>query len=264
MPTIVDSIPSWRARRASLDGRRIGFVPTLGGLHAGHASLIERSVRENEVTVLSVFLNPTQFDKAGDLAAYPADFEKDRALARSLGVDYVFCPGPDEIYPDGYRYRVSESELSRGRCGAHRPGHFDGVLTVVLKLLQIVRPDRAYFGEKDYQQLELVRGMVRAFFVPVEIVACPTVREADGLAASSRNSNLTTRERRLAPAFPELLRSQASAAEVSRQLEAAGFGVDYVEDLDGRRFGAVRLGRVRLIDNIPLPDAPGLQSGGHT
>jgi pantoate--beta-alanine ligase len=215
---------------------------------------VERSVAENERTLVSVFLNPTQFDEPTDLAAYPADLEADRSLVESLGADYLLCPSRDEIYPDRYRYRVAEGELSRTLCGEHRPGHFDGVLTVVMKLLQIVSPTRAYFGEKDHQQLQLVRGMVEAFFLPMEIVACATVRESDGLAASSRNRKLDPEQRRLAPAFPALLRGAPRPGDVRRRLEEAGFGVDYVEDVTGRRYAAVRLGPVRLIDNVPLSE----------
>ncbi len=251
---LVRTVEAWRRLRAEapLASGSIGFVPTLGGLHAGHESLLGRSLEENDTTVLSVFLNPTQFDRQDDLDGYPASFEADSDLARKLGVDVLFCPAVDEIYPAGYRYRVTEGELSRRLCGAHRPGHFDGVLTVVLKLLQLVRPRRAYFGEKDYQQLELVRGMAADFFLDVEIVACPTVRDADGLATSSRNRLLPAEERRRAAAFPALLRSAEPPGEVRRRLEALGFDVDYVEDDADRRFGAVRLAGVRLIDNVRL------------
>ena len=251
---LVHTVADWRQQRAEagLTDDKIGFVPTLGALHAGHESLLRRSLTENRVTVLSIFLNPTQFDDPGDLTAYPGSFDGDLEVARKLGVDYVFCPTPEEIYPGGYRYRVSESELSGKLCGAHHQGHFDGVLTVVLKLLQIVRPARAYFGEKDYQQLELVRGMVREFFLTTEIVACPTVRHADGLAVASRNEKLNDAQRRLAPLLAALLASAESPDQVARELTAKGFEVDYVEELDGRRYAAARLGAVRLIDNLPI------------
>jgi len=251
---LVHTVADWRQQRAEagLGDDTIGFVPTLGALHAGHESLLRRSLAENRATVLSIFLNPTQFDDPGDLTAYPGSFETDLEVARKLDVDYVFCPTPQEIYPGGYRYRVSESELSTKLCGVHREGHFDGVLTVVLKLLQIVQPTRAYFGEKDYQQLELVRGMAREFFLPTEIVACPTVRHVDGLAVSSRNERLSDAQRRLAPRFTELLASPAAPAEVAKQLTALGFEVDYIQEYDARRYGAARLGDVRLIDNLPL------------
>ncbi|MEM7354527.1 MAG: pantoate--beta-alanine ligase, partial [Acidobacteriota bacterium] len=200
MPKLVHTVGDWqRLAESELAQQTVGFVPTLGALHAGHESLLRRSLAENDVTVLSIFLNPTQFDDPNDLGSYPGTFEADLEIAHGLGVDYVFCPTEQEMYPEGYRYRLSESELSTRLCGASRPGHFDGVLTVVLKLLLAVRPKRAYFGEKDYQQLELVRGMVRDFFLDVEIVPCPTIRHADGLAISSRNELLTPGQRQLAP-----------------------------------------------------------------
>ena len=253
MVQVIDSLEDWRRRRAALARRSLGFVPTMGALHEGHAALLKRSVADNDVTVLSVFVNPTQFDQPDDLARYPLTLDADRRLAESLGVDYLLCPDRRAIYPDDYAYRVTESRFSRRLCGDHRAGHFDGVLTVVLKLLNLTRPRRAYFGEKDFQQLELVRGLADAFFLDVEIVGCATVREADGLAASSRNKHLTPAERARARAFPRLLRSPARPDEIARQLEDRGFRVDYVDDIGGRRFGAVRLGQVRLIDNVLYP-----------
>jgi pantoate--beta-alanine ligase len=267
---VYESLDDWRAARRALSGR-IGFVPTMGALHRGHASLIERSVAECDVTVLSIYLNPTQFNNPDDLAHYPRTLEADLDMARELGVDVVVTPTYDALYPDGYRYRVEEGEFSGELCGAHRPGHFTGVLTVVMKLLNLVRPDRAYFGEKDYQQFELIRGMADAFFLDAEIVPCRTVREADGLALSSRNALLDTEGRRLAPRFHCLLRSPESDAAVRERLARAGFEVDYVETRHGRRFGAVTVhGRtrdVRLIDNVPAPatarsdDAAGVLPG---
>lgn len=254
MLQVVDGLEKWRAERACLSGRTIGFVPTMGALHEGHASLLERSVAENETTVLSVFVNPTQFDQEDDLARYPRTFDADRRLAEELGADYLLFPPYAEVYADGYAYRVTESPFSRELEGAHREGHFDGVLTVVLKLLNLVRPRRAYFGEKDFQQLELVRGMAKAFFLDVEIVGCPTVREADGLALSSRNRLLEPAARERAGAFPRLLGSNERPGEIVRRLEAEGFRVDYVEDVRGRRCGAVHVGGVRLIDNFALDE----------
>jgi pantoate--beta-alanine ligase len=163
-------------------------------------------------------------------------------------------PKASDLYPDGYRYRVIETEQSRELEGAFRPGHFDAVLTVVLKLLQIADADRAYFGEKDWQQLRLVQGMADAFFLPTAIVACPTVRETSGLALSSRNQRLSETDRQKAPDLHRVLTHAATAADARRDLSADGFSVDYVEDRDARRLAAVRLGRVRLIDNIPLGD----------
>ena len=240
----------WLAMRSAFAGRTIGLVPTMGALHAGHMSLIQRSRQEHAVTVVSIFVNPTQFDQADDLDRYPRRTERDLMLLHDAAVDVAYLPTPDEIYPDGYRYRVSETELSRKLCGAHRPGHFDGVLTVVMKLLNIVRPARAYFGEKDYQQLLLVRGMVQAFFMETDIVACPIVREPDGLALSSRNQNLNLAQRQLAPSLHRTLRESTDADGAHARLRQLGFDVDYVEDFNGRRLAAVRIGGTRLIDNV--------------
>ncbi|HEY5080025.1 MAG TPA: pantoate--beta-alanine ligase, partial [Opitutaceae bacterium] len=194
---------------------------------------------------------PSQFDNPDDLAKYPRTLDADLLLAGGLA-DLVLAPEPREMYPDGYSYRVTESSLSARLEGAHRPGHFDGVLTVVLKLLNLVRPHRAYFGEKDWQQLQLVRGMADALFLPVEIIPCPTVRDTDGLALSSRNLRLSPSARERAAAFPRILRESPAPSEAARALGGAGFGVDYVEDHDGVRLGAVRLEDVRLIDNVRL------------
>jgi pantoate--beta-alanine ligase len=222
----------------------------MGALHAGHMSLVERSQSENDFTVVSVFVNPTQFDDKKDLEAYPRNLESDLAMLAERNVDFVFAPSPVEMYPNGYHYKVQESEVSPLLCGAHRPGHFDGMLTVVLKLFQIIKPTRAYFGEKDYQQLQLVRGLVESFFLPVRICACPIVRESDGLAMSSRNRRLSPADRKLAPRLFENLTRSATCNEARERLSSEGFEVDYVEERWGRRLAAVRLGGVRLIDNV--------------
>lgn len=250
---IFTEIAEWRAVRAGpeLAGRTVGFVPTMGALHAGHRALLERARAENERVVLSIFVNPTQFNDPADLARYPRTLEADVALAEGL-VDAVFVPPAAGLYPDEYRYRVTENDLSLRWEGAHRPGHFDGVLTVVLKLLNLVQPTRSYFGEKDWQQLELVHGMAQALFLPGEIIACPTVRAADGLALSSRNARLTPAGRIHAAAFPEILREAPAAGRAAEHLRAEGFEVDYVADHAGVRLGAVRLEGVRLIDNVRL------------
>ncbi len=249
------SLAEWRAARASIAGT-IGFVPTMGALHAGHAALLRRSLRENDCTVASIYVNPAQFDDVDDLAAYPRLLDADLNLCSTLGVDHLLIPGREEIYADGYRYRLEECEFSRELCGAHRPGHFTGVLTVVMKLLNLVRPERAYFGEKDFQQYLLIRDMATAFFLDVDIVACATVREDHGLALSSRNVLLTDEGRRLASGLNRVLRSGAADHAVAEELEGLGFAVDYVVSRFGRRFAAVsvpgRQGAVRLIDNVAL------------
>ncbi len=244
-------------QQATLQWRRsglsVGFVPTLGALHRGHRSLLERARAESDRVALSIFLNPTQFDQAKDIATYPQTVESDLAMAREAGVDAVFFPeSPGQMYIDDYRYRIVENRESQILCGQHRAGHFDGVLTVVLKLLLLASADRAYFGEKDFQQLELVRGMTSAFFIPTEIIACPTVRDEDGLALSSRNQRLSKESRARAAEFPRILREASSAEIANGELQAAGFQVDYVEDWKGRRLAAVHIDGVRLIDNVPV------------
>ncbi len=251
---IVDINEFMRLRDLILaQGQSIGFVPTMGALHSGHASLLRRARAENDVTVLSIYVNPTQFDNPEDLNKYPSTLDQDKIIAEAEKVDYILLPTYPQIYADKFRYKLSENEMSLKLCGAHRPGHFDGVLTVVMKLFNIVGPTRAYLGEKDQQQLQLIRGMVDSFFLSVKIVACPTVRENDGLAMSSRNVRLTNEERDHAPAFFQVLTTAMSAAEARQLLEASHFDVDYVEDIDERRYGAIRLGAVRLIDNVPVP-----------
>jgi pantoate--beta-alanine ligase len=254
--TVFDQIARWQSERTAQRraGVTLGFVPTMGALHEGHLSLVRRSRSENDRTLVSIFVNPTQFNDAADMTAYPRTPDADMHALRAEGADFILAPDSAELYPDDYRYRVTEVAYSRVLEGAHRPGHFDGVLTVVLKLLQIAAAERAYFGEKDWQQLGLVRGMAEAFFLPTAIIPCAIVRDADGLALSSRNARLSPADRARASQFYEALSSSATAAEVVRRLNASGFLVDYVEDLDGRRLGAVRIGGVRLIDNVALGD----------
>jgi pantoate--beta-alanine ligase len=251
---IVYTAAEVRDRLRSFGDACIGFVPTMGALHAGHAALVTRSVAECDVTVVSVYVNPTQFDNQADLQKYPEKLATDAAMCAALGTKILFAPGYAEIYPDQFRYQIDEKVHSRELCGAHRPGHFTGVLTVVMKLLNIVRPARAYFGEKDYQQLQLIKGMAEAFFLPTEVIGCATVREADGLALSSRNQNLSPEARRQAPLMHRLIASDRSDEQVRMELSAAGFDVDYVVTQAGRRFVAARLGtgaaQVRLIDNV--------------
>jgi pantoate--beta-alanine ligase len=256
---VLESLQDWRAWRSTCGGS-IGFVPTMGALHRGHLSLLQHSLADNPVTVASIYVNPTQFNNPDDLNRYPRTTGQDLALLRDAGIAAVFMPHYAELYPDQYRYRVTESELSSRFCGAHRPGHFDGVLSVVLKLFNIVAPDRAYFGEKDYQQLTLIRGMVEAFMLPVQVIGCPTVRESDGLAMSSRNLRLSPQQRRLAPELYRVISTARDSASAATALGQAGFRVDYVEDFADsaglRRLAAASLGDVRLIDNVALAGQP--------
>jgi pantoate--beta-alanine ligase len=253
MMHVCKTVAEWQSLRQSPEwaGHSVGFVPTMGALHGGHVSLLQRARAGNQRVVLSIFVNPTQFNEPNDLANYPRSIEADLEVARPYA-DAVFTPSSAELYRDRYCYRVTESDLSRRWEGVHRPGHFDGVLTIVLKLLNIVQPQCAYFGEKDWQQLQLVRGMVEALFIPVEIIGCPTIREEDGLALSSRNRRLSHLGRSHASAFPQALRTARDAASAAANLKVRGFEVDYVEDFDGVRLGAVRIDGIRLIDNVRL------------
>jgi pantoate--beta-alanine ligase len=267
-----------RVRRWHRQGRRIAFVPTMGNLHAGHLSLIEAARRHGERFIASIFVNPMQFGPNEDFAHYPRTPGEDERMLAAAGCDLMFMPDVEEIYPRGLAAstRIDVPELSTILCGRFRPGHFEGVATVVAKLFNIVEPDVAVFGEKDYQQLTVIRRMARDLCMAVEIVGAPTVRERDGLAMSSRNQYLTDEERRIAPLiFAELKRAAArlEAGESdyaaleragSEALERAGFAPDYFSvraaDLsvpapDARQLvvlTAARLGRARLIDNIQV------------
>ncbi len=232
----------------------VGLVPTMGALHAGHEALIAAARAECDTVVVSVFVNPAQFDDATDLAAYPGEEERDWALAAAAGADIVFAPSAAEMYPPGYQTWVEVEELSRGLEGNHRPGHFRGVATVCLKLFTIVQPQFAYFGQKDAQQLAVVRRLVRDLNLDLTVRSIPTVRDPDGLALSSRNARLSAEERALALALPRALATRDPDA--ARAL-LDGLDVDYVEvaDFDPPVLAAaVRVGSTRLIDNVVLTE----------
>lgn len=235
----------------------VALVPTLGALHAGHTALFDAARRECDVLVASVFVNPAQFADASDFDAYPRDLERDVELAAGHGVDLVFAPPPAEMYPEGFATWVAPEGAAEGLEAAHRPGHFKGVATVCLKLFNIVRPQTAWFGRKDAQQIAVIRQMVRDLNVPVDVRVVETVRDDDGLALSSRNARLTADERIRALAIPRALatRDPQAARDV---LHAAGVEPDYVEvaDLDGPTLAiAARIGGTRLIDNVQLGGA---------
>jgi pantoate--beta-alanine ligase len=243
---------------------RIGLVPTMGAFHEGHLSLIRAARAACDVVVVSLFVNPSQFNAADDLARYPRDEASDAAASEAAGVDLLFAPPAEALYPDGFDTWVEPGELANGLEGAARPGHFRGVATVCVKLFSIVRPDVAYFGRKDAQQVAVIKRVVADLNLPVEIVALPTVRDADGLALSSRNAFLSPAERIAALALPRALeaglaahRAGADAADAARSVLARerGLTVDYVAvaDLDGPTLAAaVRAGATRLIDNVRL------------
>ena len=236
--------------RKSIQHQSLGLVATMGALHQGHISLVNKSITDNTQTLVSIFVNPTQFDQSNDLINYPNTLDNDLIYLEETGVNAVFIPNFNDIYPDNYSFKVHEKYLSNKYCGAHRKGHFTGVLTVVMKLFNLVIPDKAYFGEKDYQQLTLIKNMVLAFFMNIKIISCPIVREEDGLAMSSRNLRLTPEQRKMAPKIYETLKHYVSCEQITQKLSVLGFKVDYVEKLDNRILVAAYLGEVRLIDNI--------------
>ncbi|WP_336066266.1 pantoate--beta-alanine ligase [Nitratireductor rhodophyticola] len=270
-----ERVRTWRCA-----GERVAVVPTMGALHEGHLSLVEAAKARAERVIVTLFVNPRQFNDESDLAAYPRTEADDAAKLAPLAVDVLFAPAVEEMYGSGFSTTVSVSGVSDGLCGAHRPGHFDGVATVVSKLLLQSEADIACFGEKDFQQLLVVRRLAADLNIPVEIVGCPTVREVDNLALSSRNMRLTTEQRRIAPTIADvLLKSAAHLAtgsdaapvlEAARNaLQKAGFDrVEYFElrdaetlepvqraDRPARLLAAAWLGETRLIDNVPVVPA---------
>jgi pantoate--beta-alanine ligase len=254
---VLKSVKSFQKFRDSLAinprQKTVGFVPTMGALHEGHLQLVRKSRSQCAHTIVSIFVNPTQFNNPDDFAKYPQTLKEDLKFLKNAGVSAVFLPNQKMMYPDDFRFQVTEKTDSKVLCGAHRPGHFEGVLTVVLKLLNIVQPDKAFFGEKDYQQLKLIRDMAQAFFLNCKIVPVKTVREKSGLAMSSRNRRLNVQAQEQALIISKLLKNKKlSPAEIQKQLIQAGMQVDYVEDQWKRRFVAAHLEGVRLIDNMPL------------
>ncbi|HUD70793.1 MAG TPA: pantoate--beta-alanine ligase [Dongiaceae bacterium] len=259
-------------------GARVGFVPTMGALHAGHLALMRRARAECDEVVVSIYVNPLQFGPREDLAAYPRDLESDAALCRGLGVTTLFAPADGEVHPPGHRTWVEVEGLQETLCGRSRPGHFRGVTTVVAKLFALVKPQVAYFGEKDGQQLRIIRKMVRDLHLGVEIAGCPTVREPDGLAMSSRNAYLSPEERRAAPVLYQALTAAAEAvragetdaarviARVQALIAAEPLArIDYVDAVDDETLESVTVierpvmlalavwfGKARLIDNLRL------------
>lgn len=214
-------------------GKSVGLVPTMGALHEGHASLVRRSVKENDVTVVSVFVNPTQFNDKEDLKHYPRTLEADCALLEQIGADFVFAPSVEEMYPTPDTRQFEYPPVSTVMEGAHRPGHFNGVCQVVSRLFYIVKPDRAYFGEKDWQQIAVVKAMVKHLGIKVDIVECDIVREADGLAMSSRNTRLTPEERQIAPNIYRVLKESLDYAKTHEVKETHDFVVDSLNAIDG-------------------------------
>lgn len=283
----INSIGELRKKLAELkqsgadNSATVGFVPTMGALHAGHQSLIESASSENDITVVSIFLNPMQFGENEDLDTYPNTIEEDKKKCTRSGADIIFYPSVEEIYPKGFSSYIDMSAITNVMCGKSRPDHFRGVLTVVNKLFNIVQPDRAYFGEKDAQQLAVIKRMVIDLNLPIEVIGCPTIREKDGLAMSSRNSYLSDEERLAATCLYKAIsfatKTITSQKTVCDDVKIAITGmeeiiageslakIDYIEILDANTFSkitnethsiicalAVYIGETRLIDNITI------------
>lgn len=258
------------------EGKRIGFVPTMGALHKGHMALVKAAQEQCDVLVVSIFVNPAQFGPNEDLDQYPRTLDADLLMLKEAGVDMVYTPSAEVIYPDGFQTRITVSELSKHMCGASRPAFFGGIATVVTKLFMQLLPDAAFFGEKDYQQLKIIQRLVVDLDMPVTVIGVPTVREEDGLAASSRNAYLCAQERTTAAGLYAFLNEAAIKlknnvvwdvvkSDICAKLEAEGFAIDYIELCDAeslafvsdvskpaRLFAATTLGGTRLIDNIAV------------
>jgi pantoate--beta-alanine ligase len=267
-----------RIARAKLARKTIGFVPTMGALHEGHLDLMRRAKRENDLLVVSIFVNPIQFNNKEDLKKYPRTLKQDAAMLETVGCDFLFAPDVNEMYPEPVPDQYDFGKLAEVMEGASRPGHFNGVAIVVRKLLEIVEPDKAYFGEKDFQQLAIIQQLVKMIPLPVEIIPCPIIRETDGLAMSSRNMRLTENERFVAPFIYQILKQAVklntvlSPEELKRWMtekfkKRPEFKIDYIEIAEDQLlqpvthwndakgvciFVAVFLGNVRLIDNMRI------------
>lgn len=266
------SVAEWRAA-----GENVAVVPTMGALHEGHLSLVRAALASADRVIVTLFVNPKQFNSAADLAAYPRTEFEDAAKLAPLGADLLFCPDGDEMYPAGFATTISIAGVSEGLCGAQRPGHFDGVATVVAKLFLQTQADLAFFGEKDFQQLHVVKRLAADLNIPIDVIGCPTIREDDGLAMSSRNIRLSAADRKTAAALAAALTEAATRIQEGASVEdaiadacdrilSAGFqSVEYLElraedDLaplsslarDGRLIVAAHLGGTRLIDNVPV------------
>lgn len=271
----IDKLKSFLSEERK-QGKTIGFVPTMGALHNGHLSLVRQCRKENDVCVVSIFVNPTQFNDRNDLKTYPRTLEKDCEMLKSPGCDYIFAPSEEEMYPEPDTRVFNLGPVAEVMEGQKRPGHFNGVAQIVSKLFDVVAPDNAYFGEKDFQQIAVIREMVRQLHLPVNIIACPIVREKDGLAMSSRNTRLTTEQREIAPAIARTLKESCTFAAVKSVKEIKDWvintlnripplRVEYFEMIDGHTLQPIEnwndtkepvgcitvfCGDVRLIDNI--------------
>lgn len=246
-------------RESFTKDQKIGFVPTMGALHSGHISLIKKAKSENDVAIVSIFVNPTQFNNPNDYQTYPNQLQQDIQILESLDVDILFNPSEKDIYPDGNLLRIQpELEIANILEGKARPGHFSGMLTVVLKLLQITKPDNLYLGEKDYQQVMLIKQLVKDFFIKTKVIVCSTQREATGLPLSSRNKNLTSADMKIANKVYEILRQDnfSDLEELTNNINSTGATTEYIQKINNRIFLALYISKVRLIDNFLKETGP--------
>ena len=249
---IVTKLTDWLDIKKK-NNKTIGFVHTMGNLHAGHLSLCARAQAENDLSVVAIFINAKQFNQIEDFIHYPRSLEADTALLIKQKIDYLLLLDSETIYSDDYHIQIHDtSDLSKELEGKFRPGHFIGMLTVALKYLNIVKPTKAYYGEKDYQQLLLIKKMAQALFLETDIIGCSTIRATDGLALSSRNSRLSLDQRASACYFPKILKLSPTPEAAKQELKNLGFKVDYVADQWDRRLAAIYVGDVRLIDALPI------------
>ncbi len=257
MATIIKTPAQWHTLRHSgtFKNKTIGYVATMGNLHAGHQASLHRARKENDIVILSIFVNPTQFDDQADFDNYPRTVTEDIATADACDCDYVFLPDYESMYPDDYRYQIRENSLSQGFEGECRPGHFEGVLTVVMKFFQIIKPTRAYFGEKDFQQYQLIKDMAASFFLETEIIGVATVRDESGLPLSSRNGRLNSEQFVLAQKFAQIFHGHNDCDIIRTEIAQLGIQVDYVKQAFNRLFIAVKIGDIRLIDNRAIEEA---------
>ncbi|WP_338521331.1 pantoate--beta-alanine ligase [Candidatus Legionella polyplacis] len=247
---VFSKILKWIEFRDSLSCyKSLGFIPTMGNLHDGHFSLFKKSQEENDLTIVSIFVNPIQFESDKEYINYPRTLKNDLSSLIDLKVDFCLLPKNNDIYSSRDHYKIQENFFSNRMEGLIRSNYVTGMLTIIMKLLNIIKPNKIYFGEKDYQQYNLVLNMINAFFINVDVIVCPTIREKSGLACSSRNSFLTEEERHKANLFSYIFLNEKNLVNIKKKLNENGIHIEYLEEYDSRRFIAVKIGKVRLIDN---------------
>jgi pantoate--beta-alanine ligase len=254
---IIRSLTDFLKWRKQITHKEIGLVHTMGNLHDGHISLIKKAKEKNDIIILTIFTNPTQFNNRQDYINYPRTIEQDTNIAKKHNIDIIFLPEEKTIYPDKYSYQINTTtEISKIMEGKSRPGHFSGMMTVVLKVLIICQATRSYYSEKDYQQLELIKKLAESFLIQTEIISCPIIRLPSGLPLSSRNNRLSKKQFAMAEYTARKCRESVETSKLKLLLESQNIKVDYIKDINNRRFTALYIGEVRLIDNFPLRAHP--------